>query len=163
FRLTANSCWPVGAAASPSGPPRRPSGTIPTWPPQNCGLCCDPTPTSRAASACCPKTCGCTKRWRSSTRKTTACAPPWPPRRPATRDNGLASRKACPEAVKAFDRLAAADPTNPEGWLRTPGLLRLATALLHQNRPRDAAALLKGGAKRRVFDGLPDAVDQVAV
>ncbi len=49
--------------------------------------------------------------------------------------------------LAAFDRLLAADPTAPEAWLRTPGLLRLATALLHQGRPRDAAALLTGGAR----------------
>lgn len=81
----------------------------------------------------------------------------------ATQANWHASRQAWPEAVKAFDRLLAADPKTPDGWLRTPGLLRLATALLHQNRPHDAAALLKGGARRRALDGLPDAVDQVAV
>jgi hypothetical protein len=72
-----------------------------------------------------------------------------------TQANWHASRQAWPEAALAFDRLLAADPTNPEGWLRTPGLLRLATALLHQNRPRDAAALLQGGARRRASDGLP--------
>jgi WD40 repeat protein len=82
----------------------------------------------------------------------------------ATEANWHASRQAWPEAVKAFDRLAAADPTNPGGWLRTPGLLRVAMALLHQNRPRDAATtLLKGGAKRRALDGLPEAVDRVAL
>jgi tetratricopeptide (TPR) repeat protein len=81
----------------------------------------------------------------------------------ATQANWHASRRAWPEAVKAFDRLVAADPTNPAGWLRTPGLLRLATALLYQNRPRDAAALLKGGARRRALDGLPAAVDRVTV
>jgi WD40 repeat protein/tetratricopeptide (TPR) repeat protein len=81
----------------------------------------------------------------------------------ATQANWHASRQAWPEAVKAFDRLAAADPTNPEGWLRTSGLLRLATALLHQNRPRDAAAVLKGGAKHRQQDGLSDAIDRVAL
>ena len=53
----------------------------------------------------------------------------------ATQANWHASRKAWPEAVAAFDRLVAADPNEPEAWLRTPGLLRLATALLHQNRP----------------------------
>ena len=70
--------------------------------------------------------------------------------------NGHASRQSWPEAARAFDRLRAADPTAPEAWLRTPGLLRLATALLHANRPREAAALLSGGAKRRAQDGLPD-------
>jgi WD40 repeat protein/tetratricopeptide (TPR) repeat protein len=81
----------------------------------------------------------------------------------ATQANWHASRQAWLQASQAFDRLVASDPTNPEGWLRTPGLLRLATALLHQDRPRDAAALLKGGAKRRALDGLPSAVDRVAV
>jgi WD40 repeat protein len=79
----------------------------------------------------------------------------------ATEANWHASRRAWAEAVKAFDRLAAADP-KPEGWLRTPGLLRLASALLYQNRPRDAAALLTGGAKRRTLDGLPDVGERVA-
>jgi hypothetical protein len=81
----------------------------------------------------------------------------------ATQANWHASRQAWLEAVAAFDRLIAADPTAPEGWLRTPGLLRLATALLHQNRPRDAAALLTGGAKRRKHDGLSPAVDRVGL
>ena len=64
--------------------------------------------------------------------------------------------------VAAFDRLIAADPTSPEGWLRTPGLLRLATALVHQNRPRDGASLLAGGARRRAADGLLPAVLRVS-
>ena len=64
----------------------------------------------------------------------------------ATQANWHASRQAWPEAAVAFDRLMAADPTEPEAWLRTPGLLRLATALLHQDRPADAAMLLQGGA-----------------
>ena len=59
--------------------------------------------------------------------------------------------------------LVAADPTEPEAWLRTPGLLRLATALLHQNRPAVAAMLLQGGAKRRTQDGLPLVNDKVGV
>ena len=73
----------------------------------------------------------------------------------ATQANWHASRDAWPEAALAFDRLMAADPTEPEDWLRTPGLLRLATALLHQDRPAAAAMLLTGGAKRRTQDGLP--------
>jgi WD40 repeat protein/predicted Ser/Thr protein kinase len=79
----------------------------------------------------------------------------------ATQANWHASREAWPEAVAAFDRLIAADPTSPEGWLRTPALLRLATALLHRNRPAVAARLLQGGAKRRAQDGLPAVVDTV--
>src|SRR5262249_17560196 len=43
----------------------------------------------------------------------------------------------------------------------TPGLLRLATALVQRNRPAVAAKLLHGGAKRRTQDGLPGVVDQV--
>ena len=79
----------------------------------------------------------------------------------ATQANWHASRKAWPEAVAAFDRLVAADPNGPEAWLRTPGLLRLATALLHQNRPSVAATLLQGGTKRRTADGIPTAVEEV--
>jgi WD40 repeat protein/tetratricopeptide (TPR) repeat protein len=70
----------------------------------------------------------------------------------ATQANWHASRQAWPEAALAFDRLRAADPTTPEAWLRTPGLLRLATALLHQDRPADAVMLLQGGAKWRAQD-----------
>jgi WD40 repeat protein/tetratricopeptide (TPR) repeat protein len=86
----------------------------------------------------------------------------------ATQANWHASRQAWPETVKAFDRLLAADPPSPlplspsvgergrgegaEGWLRTPGLLRLATALLHQDRPTAAAVLLQGSAKLRSQD-----------
>ena len=82
FPPTASTCWPEEATAPPSGPPRRSSGTIPTEPPKNCDFCCNRTPTSRAASGCCPRTSGCTKHWQSSTRTTCACKPPWPPRRP---------------------------------------------------------------------------------
>jgi WD40 repeat protein/tetratricopeptide (TPR) repeat protein len=81
----------------------------------------------------------------------------------ATRANWQASRQAWAEAAEAFDRLAAADPTHPAGWLRTPGLLRVATALLQQNRPRDAATLLQGGAKRREQDGVSAAVDRAGI
>ena len=73
----------------------------------------------------------------------------------ATQANWHASRQAWPEAVAAFDRLVAADPSEPDGWLRTPGLLRLATALLHQNRPAVAATLLRGGERRRTRTGFP--------
>jgi WD40 repeat protein/tetratricopeptide (TPR) repeat protein len=72
----------------------------------------------------------------------------------AAEANWHSSQKEWPAAAAAYDRLVAADPTSPTNWLRMPGLLRLATALLHQNRPRDAALLLTGGAKRRSEDGL---------
>jgi WD40 repeat protein len=81
----------------------------------------------------------------------------------ATRANWHASRREWRDAAAAFDRLVAADPTAPEAWLRTPGLLRLALALLRQNRPADAARLLQGGATRRFADGLPPVVPQVGV
>jgi WD40 repeat protein/tetratricopeptide (TPR) repeat protein len=73
----------------------------------------------------------------------------------ATRANWHAARREWPEAVAQFDRLLAADPATPEAWLRSPGLLRLATALVYGNRPDMAAKLLQGGAQRRVQDGLP--------
>ncbi len=79
----------------------------------------------------------------------------------ATEANWHASRNEWPQAAAAFDRLVAADPSGPDAWLRTPGLLRLATALLHQNRPAIAAALLQGGARRRAHDGLPPATSDV--
>jgi WD40 repeat protein/tetratricopeptide (TPR) repeat protein len=72
----------------------------------------------------------------------------------ATQANWYASRQRWPEAAVAFDRLVAAEPGKPEDWLRTPGLLRLASALLHQDRTAVAAKLLRGGAKRRAQDGL---------
>jgi membrane-associated protease RseP (regulator of RpoE activity) len=72
----------------------------------------------------------------------------------ATQANWHASRRDWPEAEAAFDRLLAADPNRPESWLRVPGLLRVATALVHRHRYREAAALLTGGAKRRSEDGL---------
>src|SRR5262249_55489771 len=81
----------------------------------------------------------------------------------ATQANWHASRQAWPEAVAAFDRLAAADPTHPEGWLPTPGLLRLASALLHQDRPAVAARLLQGDPKRRAQDGVSAACNQVGI
>ena len=70
----------------------------------------------------------------------------------ATHANRSASRQAWPEAVAAYDRLIAADPASHEGWLRTPGLFRLATALLHQQRPAEAAMLLQAGVKREAQD-----------
>ncbi len=73
----------------------------------------------------------------------------------ATRANWHAAHERWPEAVKEFDRLLAIQPSEPAAWLRTPGLLRVATALLHQDRPAVAAMLLQGGAKRRAQDGLP--------
>jgi WD40 repeat protein/tRNA A-37 threonylcarbamoyl transferase component Bud32 len=73
----------------------------------------------------------------------------------ATQANWHASRQAWPATARAVDRLIAADPVHPAGWLRTPGLLRLATALLQEDRPSVAAMLLQGGAERRTQDGLP--------
>jgi WD40 repeat protein/tetratricopeptide (TPR) repeat protein len=65
-----------------------------------------------------------------------------------------ASRKEWAEAALAFDRLIAADPKDPGAWLRTPGLLRVATALLHRDRPDAAARLLEGGGRRIAQDGI---------
>ena len=70
----------------------------------------------------------------------------------ATQANWYASRQAWPEAMAAYDRLMAADPANSEHWLRTPGLLRLATALLHQQRSAEAAMLLQTVARRETQD-----------
>ena len=77
----------------------------------------------------------------------------------AAQANWHASRREWAAAVAAFDRLVAVDPTDHEDWLRTPGLLRVATALVQQDRPAQAAILLQGGAKRRAEDGLPAVVN----
>jgi WD40 repeat protein len=73
----------------------------------------------------------------------------------ATRANLHAAQQRWPEAVREIDRLLAIQPSEPAAWLGTRGLLRLARALLHQDRPADAAMLLQGGAKRRAQDALP--------
>jgi WD40 repeat protein/tetratricopeptide (TPR) repeat protein/energy-coupling factor transporter ATP-binding protein EcfA2 len=70
----------------------------------------------------------------------------------ATRANWHASRQEWSPAAEQFDRLRQFSPTAPEAWLQTPGHLRLATALLHQDRPVEAAALLTGGEKGRAND-----------
>ncbi len=71
----------------------------------------------------------------------------------ATEANWHASRQQWPAAVAAFDRLPAADAGTADQWLRAAGLLRVATALVHEGRHREAAALLTGGAIRRGEDG----------
>jgi WD40 repeat protein/tetratricopeptide (TPR) repeat protein len=71
----------------------------------------------------------------------------------ATRANWHASREEWKEAAEAFDQLKAVSPQNPEDWLLTPGLMRVATAFLHQQRTVEAAAFLSGGEPRRLEDG----------
>ena len=78
-------------------------------------------------------------RWPGLIRTIPAWRPPWPLRQA----NRHASHKEWAEAVSAYDRLAAVDPAGPEKWLLTPGLLRLASALLHQDRPEIAARILR--------------------
>ena len=78
----------------------------------------------------------------------------------AARANWHASRQEWPQAAQAFDRLKELSPEKPANWLRTPGLMRLATALLHQGRAAEAAGLLTGGAKRRSEDGFAAAVER---
>ncbi len=81
----------------------------------------------------------------------------------AAKANWHASRQDWPGAVEACDRLQQLSSAGPQGWLRTPGLMRLATALLHQGRGADAAGLLAGGAKRRLADGLEAASEGVGI
>jgi eukaryotic-like serine/threonine-protein kinase len=71
----------------------------------------------------------------------------------ATRANWHAAHRRWCEAAKEFDRLKELSPNGLDGWLRIPGLVRLAHALVESGRPVDAAALLVGGAKRRIEDG----------
>lgn len=78
----------------------------------------------------------------------------------AVEAHGLASREKWPEAVAAFDRLKSASSDSPENWLRTPGLFRLATALVHEGRPGDASRLVTGGASRRAQDGISKIINE---
>jgi WD40 repeat protein/Flp pilus assembly protein TadD len=71
----------------------------------------------------------------------------------ATLAHWHADRSEWGKAVEQFDRLKLLSPETPMEWLRTPGLLRLATALSHEGRSTDAAALLIGGEARRAQDG----------
>jgi WD40 repeat protein len=71
----------------------------------------------------------------------------------ATRAHWHAERSEWGQAVEQFDRLKLLSPEAPQDWLRTPGLLRLATALFHEGRSADAASLLIGGEARRAEDG----------
>ena len=73
----------------------------------------------------------------------------------AAQANWHASRREWAAAVAAFDRLVAVDPTDHEDWLRTPGLLRVATALVQQDRPAQAAILLQGGDSAAPRMGFP--------
>jgi Tfp pilus assembly protein PilF len=75
--------------------------------------------------------------------------------------NRHAAGKQWREAVAAFDALKGMPPHRPEAWFRTHGLLRLAAALLHENRPGDAVELMRGGARRRTEDGVRSADDKV--
>jgi WD40 repeat protein len=73
----------------------------------------------------------------------------------ATRANWHAAEQRWADAVRELDRLTGMRAAEPAAWLRMPGLLRLATALLHRGRPADAARLLQEGARRQAREGLP--------
>jgi WD40 repeat protein/serine/threonine protein kinase/tetratricopeptide (TPR) repeat protein len=79
----------------------------------------------------------------------------------AIRANRFAQKGRWAEAAKEYDRLKGLSRDEPQAWLRTPGLIRVATALFHEGRPAQAAALLTGGAARRRQDGLPLVTDTV--
>ncbi len=79
------------------------------------------------------------------------------------RANWHAAHGRWAEAAREHDRLQKLSPDGPQSWLRTPGLLRVATALFHEGRPALAAALLTGGAKRRAQDGLAPVAETVGL
>lgn len=58
------------------------------------------------------------------------------------------------DTARAFDHLRKVSSTPPRDWLRTPGLLRLAAALVKQDRVAEAAELLVDGKRRRFEDGV---------
>lgn len=71
----------------------------------------------------------------------------------ATRANQYAEQGQWGLAAEEFDRLKLLSVEAPQDWLRTPALLRLATALFRQGRVVEAASLLVGGETRRAEDG----------
>jgi WD40 repeat protein/tetratricopeptide (TPR) repeat protein len=77
----------------------------------------------------------------------------------ATRANWHAAHRRWAEAAGQYDRLQELTSNEPQAWLRTPGLIRVATALFQEGRPALAATLLTGGAKRRSQDGLLSAAE----
>lgn len=66
--------------------------------------------------------------------------------------NWHASGHRWADATAAFDKLLETEPQQPEAWLLTHGLMRVATALTHEGRYTDAASLLAGGTRRRAED-----------
>ncbi|MCY2967124.1 MAG: PDZ domain-containing protein [Planctomycetota bacterium] len=74
-----------------------------------------------------------------------------------------AERRDWKQAVAEFEKLASISQEPPESWLRTPGLLRLTTALATESRPREALRMLAGGVNRRREDGLADARERTGV
>src|SRR5262249_51411308 len=67
----------------------------------------------------------------------------------ATRANWHASLQRWELAATEWSRVQKLSPQKPpHEWLRTPGLLRVAAALFHQQRAAEAAALLVEGGKR---------------
>lgn len=66
--------------------------------------------------------------------------------------NWHASGHRWADAATAFDKLLETEPQQPEAWLLTHGLMRVATALTHQDRYTEAASLLAGGTRRRAED-----------
>jgi len=59
----------------------------------------------------------------------------------ATRANWHGAHQRWAEAVQEYDRLERLRPGEPQSWLQTPGLIRVATALFRQGRPALAAKL----------------------
>jgi WD40 repeat protein len=81
----------------------------------------------------------------------------------ATSANWHATHGRWAEASEEYDRLQKLAGGHAQAWLRTPGLLRVATALYHEGRSAQAADLLSGGAKRRAQDGLPPIVETIGL
>ena len=71
----------------------------------------------------------------------------------ATRANWHASQRRWAEAAEEYDRLRELSPDAPQAWLRTPGLIRVARALVERNKPDFAARLLTEGVQHRIADG----------
>jgi WD40 repeat protein len=71
----------------------------------------------------------------------------------AARTNWHASQRRWNAAADEYQRFKQLGSDDLWDWLRTPGLLRVARALIEQDQLAEARTLLSGAAKRRIGDG----------
>lgn len=79
----------------------------------------------------------------------------------AARANWHAAHERWPAAVEELNRLKQLSSGDAADWLRTPGLARVARALVERGQCDDAAALLSVVARRRIEDAAPRETDEL--